>query len=76
MGYTINGITGKFDKVTSDINNIPIGDSNTYLKWVAPDTVQLWINGVLSHAWTATDTTPPTPGTGNPIGLLLTLTYP
>jgi hypothetical protein len=70
MSYAFNPFTGTLDRVNDDINQLPIGDSDTYLKWVAPDTVQLLVNGSVAHTWTVT-----APATsGMPIGLLLSLT--
>ncbi len=74
MSFKINPFTGKFDEVTGDLNQIPIGDADTYFKWVAPDTLQLWVNGVMRQSWTTAVTAPTTEG--QPYGLLLTLTQP
>jgi hypothetical protein len=68
--YAFNPFTGTLDRVNDDINQLPIGDADTYLKWVAPDTLQLWVNGSLAHSWIVD--APATSGT--PIGLLLSLT--
>ena len=60
MSFKINHFTGNFDEVTSDIDQIPIGDADTYFKWVATDTLQLWVNGVLAHSWTVAVVAPTT----------------
>ena len=44
----------------TDISNIPIGDADTYFKWVAPDTLQLWVNGALRQSWTTVAVVPST----------------
>jgi hypothetical protein len=69
-----NPFTGEPDLVRADINQVQIGDADTYFKWVAPDTLQLWVNGSVAQSWTVTPVTPTTEG--QPMGLLLTLTYP
>jgi hypothetical protein len=71
MSLRFNVFSGTFDFVTTDINQVKIGDADTYYKWVAPDTLQLWVNGNLVHSWTAASTG----NTGKPMGLLLSLTY-
>jgi hypothetical protein len=71
--FKVNPFTSKFDEVgATDLDQIPIGDADTYFKWVAPDTLQLWVNGALAHSWTVAVSTTE----GQPMGLLLTLTYP
>jgi hypothetical protein len=42
--------------------------------WVNPDTLQLYVNGALRHSWTTAYVAPDL--TGQPMGMLLTLTYP
>jgi len=56
---------------TTDINRIPIGDSDTYFNFVAPDTLQLIVNGQVAQQWVVSQT-----NVGLPYGLLLTLTQP
>ena len=71
MSYEFNPFTKKLDKTgSSDINQTPIGDADTYFKWVAPDTLQLWVNGALRQEWV----TAVSSGSGSPMGLLLALT--
>jgi hypothetical protein len=42
----------KLDYYQSDLDQVQIGDADTYFKWVAPDTVELYVNGVLRQSWT------------------------
>lgn len=74
MALKLNPITGRLDLVTDDINQLQIGDADTYFKWVAPDTLELYVNGALRQSWTTAVVAPPT--LGSPYGLLLTLTQP
>lgn len=75
MPYKINPDTGERDyyESLSDIDGIPIGNSTTYFT-LNGNTLELWVNGSLRQSWTYTPVAP-TIQTGNPIGLLLTLTY-
>ena len=51
---------------------ISIGNANWDLKPIDSTTLGLYINGTLIQSWTISTATPTT---GNPIGLLLSLTY-
>jgi hypothetical protein len=62
------------DNPLTSIDQIPISDADTYFKWVAPDTLELYVNGVKVQSWTAAFVAPDL--TGQPYGLLLTLTHP
>jgi hypothetical protein len=76
MAYEINKYTGKFDKVgegATDLDQIPIGDSDTYFRWVAPDTLELVVNGSVAQKWVMA---PPVAVSGSPIGVLLSITNP
>jgi hypothetical protein len=70
MAYKINPFTGKFDE--SSVNNVPIGSTTTYFNWVAPDTLQLIVNGSVAQQWVVSVST----STGKPYGLLVSLTQP
>ncbi len=70
MAFRLNPFTGKFDE--TKIDQSPIGDSDTYFRWVAPDTLQLIVNGQVAQKWVVT----PTGVTGQPYGLLVSLTQP
>ena len=52
MGWTKNPFTDELDNTTTDIDQIRIGDADTYFKWVAPDTLQLIVNGSVRQSWT------------------------
>jgi hypothetical protein len=52
MAIVFNPFTRNFDFVTKDINQIKIGDDDTYFRWVAPDTLELLVNGVVRQSWT------------------------
>ena len=58
----------------ADLDQTAIGDGDTYFKWVAPATLQLYVNGELRQTWDAS-LTPPV-STGVPIGILAGITYP
>jgi hypothetical protein len=45
-------------------------------KWVAPDTLELWVNGALRHSWTTAYVAPDLTGIPMPFGGMLHLTYP
>lgn len=55
----------------TSIDQIPFSDANTYFKWATPDTLELYVNGTKMQSWTHTIVV----GAGNPIGMLLSLTY-
>jgi hypothetical protein len=48
----LNALTGKLDLKTSNLDKMPISDSDTYFKWVAPNTIELYVNGVKAQSWT------------------------
>lgn len=66
MAYRLNPFTGKFDE--SKVDKTPIGDADTYFRFVPPDTLQLLVNGSVAQEWVVL------PSDGQPIGLLLALT--
>jgi hypothetical protein len=74
MAFKLNPHTGKHDATLGDLDQIPIGDADTYFKFVAPDTLQLWVNGVVRQSWTTAVVSSITTGSPVPLGYLLT--YP
>ena len=72
MAWKFNPFTGTFDFYNKNLDGIPIGDDDTRFRWVAPDTLQLLVNGSIRQSWT-TEIASGT--TGSPMGLLLSLTY-
>ena len=77
MAFKYNPITKKLDMIGDSTGSggpfFPyIPGSNLTSKFVDNgDTLELWWNGMLVESWTHTIVV----GTGNPIGLLLSLTY-
>ena len=43
----------------TDLDGVRIGDADTYSKWVAPDTVQMIVNGAVREEWKTGVTTVP-----------------
>jgi hypothetical protein len=67
MGYVINGITGKFDKVGGKADAYFVENGNV---------LELHWNGSLVHSWTVVPVAPDLSGTPMPFGGMLHLTYP
>lgn len=81
--HKINPSTGNLDKVRSltdldlrylklDLSNIPASPTTDGFA-VNGNTLELWWNGTLVQSWTVTPVAPVL--TGQPMGMLLTLTY-
>lgn len=74
MAFKFNPFTGNFDKVRGSKNQICLGSGSTKacLAFDGVDTVTLTINDAVVQTW---QNQAAQPLQGNPMGLLLSLTY-
>lgn len=71
MSFKLNPFTGKFDQINGYTTVYLSNDKTSYLTKNG-NAIELWVNSQLSQSW---EKDPPAVATGNPIGLLLSLTY-
>lgn len=70
--HTFNQFTGERDKILNAAELVGYDGTSSFYFKENGYTVELWYRDVLVQSWTTSE---PTTGVGQPMGLLLTLTY-